>query len=78
MALHSACPVEALGRMSARPQKITLAEMRSSGVRGLLRSIALIIIAATTSRSVAIVGPMIFGCPISSRGLSAAIAAQGH
>jgi len=58
-----------------RPQKITFAEMRSSGVRGLLIYCS-IIAAATTSRSAVIVGRMMCGCLILSPDLFARGAAS--
>jgi hypothetical protein len=61
--------------MTDRPQKITFAEMRDMGVRGLLIYCPTTA-AATQSRSVEIVGPMISGCPISRRGLCAGPAAS--
>jgi hypothetical protein len=52
---------------AARPEKITFAEMRESGVRGVLVYRSDYRAAATRSRSWLIGGPTISGCPISSR-----------
>jgi hypothetical protein len=64
--------------IKACPQKITFAEMREMGVRGLLVYCA-DYAAATPSRSAAMPGPMMPGCPISRSASpvgSAASAAQ--
>jgi hypothetical protein len=58
-----------------RPEKITLAEMRCTGVRGLLIFIARIIDAVTGLRPAATDGRMTFGYPIWSLGLPARLAA---
>jgi hypothetical protein len=55
-----------------RPQKITLADMRAAGVRGLTVPT---IIAAIGQRSAATDGRMTCACPIWSRGLPPRLAA---
>ena len=59
-----------VGTIPVPPRNITFAEMRDMGVRGGL-IYAPTIVAATRSRSAAMADPMMSGCPISKRGLSA-------
>jgi hypothetical protein len=73
--MHSS-PSAGLDLDHDRPQKITFAEMRDMGVRGLLVYCA-DYAAANRWPSAATLGRMIFDYPISKAGSSASFAASG-